>query len=394
MKKMRNLLLLFMLLATQLHGQQPGLSDQAEISILNMGPGNQVYSIWGHTAIRVQDPLAGFDKVYNYGTFDFNTPHFVLKFIRGKLDYTLSVSHYNHMVAAYGREGRWVQEQTLNLNPAEKKRLNELLEENYREENRYYKYDFFFDNCATRPVNIILQSFQSSINFNALPEQKTFRNILDEHLTHDSWLDFGIDLIIGARADATATPVQQMYMPVYVRQYFSSAKSSGAEQKNVVTREQQILDETRILPNDVALPFRPVFLFNLLLALELILFYFSLKKKRHIGKVYDKIWFFIFGLASLFLLFMWFGTDHLATKNNWNLWWINPLFLALFFPFHAGIKKWLYRLLAILLVLLIAFWTVIPQELNLAFLPVILILVLKCSRYGFYTFPMASNKTD
>lgn len=393
MKKMRNLLLFLMLMATQLHGLQPGLSDQAEISILNMGPGNQVYSIWGHTAIRIQDPVTGLDKVYNYGTFDFDTPDFVLKFIRGKLDYTLSISHYYNMIAAYGREGRWVQEQVLNFDQAEKNKLYALLEENYKPENRFYKYDFFFDNCATRPVNMIQNSLHEPVQFQALPIAKTFRTILDEHLTNDSWLDFGIDLIIGARADELADPVAQMFMPKYVKDYFSSATIGQHVEKPAVVSQQILLEQSLIPKKDLALPFRPAFVFNFLFGLELFLLFLIIRKKRPLWKMYDQLWFGIISLASLFLLFMWFGTDHLATKDNWNLWWINPLFLLVFFPFKTGARKWIFRFLAGLLILLIAFWTVIPQELNLAFLPLMLILLLKCIRYGFRVYPPETTKT-
>lgn len=394
MRKISILIVILVWASVQTFAQILPLSDQAEISVLNMGPGNQVYSIWGHTAIRVQDPLNGWDKVYNYGTFDFNTPNFTLKFLRGKLDYTLSVQHYYNTIAAYGNEGRWIQEQTLNLDQPEKMRLYELLEENYKPENRLYKYDFFFDNCATRPVNIIRESIQDSITFATLPTEKSFRNILDEHLTNDSWLDFGIDLIIGARADQIADPVQQMFMPKYVKEYFGPATKGTDVKDALVVREKVVLEETKSPKKDFPFPFRPVFIFNLLLALEILLFVFSFRKKKAYWKVYDKTWFTLAAIASVFLLFMWFGTDHLATKSNWNLWWINPLFVVVLLPVPANAKKWVFRLLAVLLILLIASWTLIPQQLNLVFLPIILVLILKCIRNGFTVFQDGKSQTQ
>ncbi|HAQ39271.1 MAG TPA: DUF4105 domain-containing protein [Saprospiraceae bacterium] len=394
MRKICSLIVILVWVSVQTFAQILPLSDQAEISVLNMGPGNEVYAIWGHTAIRVQDPINGWDKVYNYGTFNFNTPNFTLKFLRGKLDYTLSVQHYYNTVAAYGNEGRWIQEQTLNLDQTEKLRLYELLEENYKPENRFYKYDFFFDNCATRPVNIIRKSIRDSVTFVALPTEKSFRSILDEHLTNDSWLDFGIDLIIGARADQIADPVRQMFMPRYVKEYFGPATKGTDVKQPLVAREKVVLEETKLPEKDFPFPFRPVFIFNLLLALEILLFVLSFRNKKAYWKVYDKTWFIVAGIASVFLLFMWFGTDHLATKSNWNLWWINPLFLIVVFPGSVNFKKWVFRLLTILLILLIACWTLIPQELNLAFLPIILILILKCIRYGFPVFQGRLSQTQ
>ncbi|MGB5383353.1 MAG: DUF4105 domain-containing protein, partial [Lutimonas sp.] len=65
------------------------LSDEAEISVITCGPGSELYSTFGHSAFRILDPKRNLDKVYNYGTFNFETPNFYAKFVRGKLLYEL-----------------------------------------------------------------------------------------------------------------------------------------------------------------------------------------------------------------------------------------------------------------------------------------------------------------
>ena len=121
-----------------------------QISLLTCDPGDQLYSAFGHSAIRVLERTTGEDLVFNYGTFDFNTPYFYVKFTQRTLDYMLSVSTYERFLAEYNYYQRDVREQVLDLSPEQIERLVEFLQINYRPQNRFYRYDFFYDNCATR----------------------------------------------------------------------------------------------------------------------------------------------------------------------------------------------------------------------------------------------------
>lgn len=358
------------------------LSPDAEISILSFGPHTEVYSIWGHTALRVKDPVQGMDRVYNYGTFDFNTPNFTLKFIRGQLNYALSVQQYNRVVRAYLKEKRWIKEQVLNLNNDEKIRLFELLEENYLEENRYYKYDFLFDNCATRPLEMIERSVEDSIGFGkTLP--LSYRDILDEHLLRYPWLDLGIDLIIGDLADDQASDRQQMYMPIYVYQYFKNGSRFGDQVRPLVAHEKTISEEGDIRWPKFPALFKPVFVFLFLLLLEVVLLGFSLKKKKPMVKAYDTFWFGLIFLGSLLLLFMWFGTDHVPTENNWNIWWMSPVFLFLLPFFKQNIRTISAKIAFVFLISFLIAWIFIPQQFHTAVLPLVGILGIKSYKYGF-----------
>ena len=376
---------LVLVLTIHLAGRVCGqpLSELARISVLNFGPGSEVYAIWGHTAIRVNDPANQIDKVYNYGTFDFDTPNFTLKFIRGKLDYTLSIQRYRNVIAAYRRENRSISEQYLDLTREEANRLYELLEENYKEENRYYKYDFLYDNCATRPVEIIRKSISRPVVFNPGDSVKTYRNILDEHLGHDPWLDFGIDLIIGVRADTRIGPEQQMFMPVYINRYFRTALKDSLNQVPLVREERILSDSPGPERTDLPTPASPFYVLLLLLVAESVRFIYGQRKGKIFLPWWDHLWFILASLGSLVVLFMWFGTDHIPTKNNWNLWWLSPVFFFTLPPFPKRIRIWAAKSGFLILLAFLIFWSWIPQQIHVAVLPLCGMLGLMLFNRGF-----------
>ena len=160
-------------------------SDSIRLSLLTCAPGQEIYSLFGHTAIRYENFTQHIDAVFNYGIFSFNTPNFILRFTLGETDYQLGVSSYEQFAAEYNYYGRSVWQQTLNLNIEEKKRLIELLETNYRPENRVYRYNFFYDNCATRPRDQIEKAIIGKLIY---PEDmkddqtgKSFRDIIHQY---------------------------------------------------------------------------------------------------------------------------------------------------------------------------------------------------------------------
>ena len=140
-------------------------ADSLQISLLTCGPGQEVYSIYGHTAIRVKNLATGDDIVVNYGVFDMSKSHFVLRFIFGLTDYTIVITDFSHFCAEYAYDKRWVKEQPLNLTPSEKLRIEEALMENYRPENRVYRYNIFYDNCTTRARDMIVENLDGKVAY-------------------------------------------------------------------------------------------------------------------------------------------------------------------------------------------------------------------------------------
>lgn len=377
--------------STQKEFENKLLSDKSQISLLTFEPGNDTYSVWGHTAIRIKDKLKGVDLVYNYGTFNFDEPNFLLKFLRGKLDYSISFDKYKDVIRYYKYYKRGVHEQILDLSYKEKTDLYKLLIKNYKKENRYYKYDFFFDNCSTRPLNIIEKSIQGKLILKKSGNDKTFRQLIDWQISNHEWMDFGIDLIIGAKADKFPTPRQSSFLPFQLKEYFNSAivnirpsvndvKSNKTTIKKLVKKDSVILDISSKSKNTPLL-FLPIWVFTFFFLIEIILFYFSYKKGKILYSWYDKAWFVIAFIGGMLITFLWFFTDHQATKENWNYNWLNPLYFFVFLK-KGNLKDLLIFSVTILLFITLAGFSFFPQQLHPAIIPILGLLILKIIKYG------------
>ena len=209
------------------------LTDASEVSLITILPGDQIYSLFGHTAIRVQDPGLGLDRTYNYGTFDFGNPFtFSLKFAYGDLNYFLSDASFQRVLPFYRDVARRpIVEQTLNLTLREREELFGFLQWNALPENRAYRYDFLFDNCSTRPRDAFYEHV-SDLHFPAAVRDHTFRRLLDPYVTHLPWLDFGWDLLLGAPVDREAAAWEHMFLPLELMALADAAtieRPSGAE---------------------------------------------------------------------------------------------------------------------------------------------------------------------
>ncbi|MDH3698049.1 MAG: DUF4105 domain-containing protein [Flavobacteriaceae bacterium] len=373
------LLLLSLCLGLQAYSRPVQLSAKAEISVLTCGPGDDLYATFGHSAIRVQDPNLGIDIVYNYGSFDFNTPNFYSKFAKGQLLYSLSRERFENFLYTYQLENRWVKEQILDLDTREKNALFQFLENNYKPENRKYKYDFLFDNCSTKIPYVISSVFGSKIGFTEdhLDETSTFRDLIQENLYRNSWSSLGIDLALGADIDRNAAVKEHMFLPNYV---FKQFEHTEIDSKPLVKREREVLDASN---GDNRKYFTTSPLFWLLL-----LFFFvatitfidfrNLTRSRWL----DVFLFLISGVIGLFIIFLWFFTDHTATANNANLLWALPTHLGLIYI--LGSKKtlpdWFHKYALVSLILmatLFLFWVFGIQKFSPVLLPLLFALLLR-----------------
>ena len=214
----RTLIFGFLILSSTLFAQpQIELTESSKVSLVTCGPGEELYEAFGHTAIRVYDPSLGFDAVYNYGTFDFNQPNFYWNFVQGRSLYMLAVNRYSNFIRAYEHYNRSVREQFLNLTLEQKQALLDELTWNAKKENRDYLYDYFFDNCSTRPRDVILEAINVPVEFDSAhlgDERLSIRELTDLFIVKEQpWGDLGIDLCLGAVIDEPATAMQYMYLP-------------------------------------------------------------------------------------------------------------------------------------------------------------------------------------
>jgi hypothetical protein len=352
-------------------------SCQVRISLLTCSPGEELYSTFGHTALRVVDASSGTDLVYNYGTFEFG-PDFYMKFIRGKLLYFLSVEEFQDFVSVYQSESRSIQEQLLQLTCSEKIKLFNALQENAKEDNRYYKYDFLFDNCTTRAGDIVAAQTDSPVVFHNIlpPVTPSFRDLIHSYLNaaHQDWSKLGIDILLGARLDRKVTNRQAMFLPDYLLKGFDSA---SLRQHSLASPPQTILNmPARAGVHSI---FTPFLVFTTLLILILLLYYSKTRWSVSFITVFDFIFFFILGLAGILLLFMWFGTDHRVCRDNFNLFWAIPTHTIGAF-FVQSRRTWVnkyFRITAWITIALLATWFFLPQQMNHALIPLVLLILFR-----------------
>ncbi len=335
--------------------QKNQLSPLSKISLLTVGTGDELAAKFGHSAIRFQDPTLGIDEVYGYGTYDFEDPNFYLNFTRGKLAYTISRIPYSYFIRSYEMEKRWVKEQELDLNLAQRTTIVAFLENNLLPENRKYQYDFLFDNCATRIPQVFEKTLGENLqfNFSQVKETHTFRELIHQNLELNSWSNFGIDLALGSVIDKKATPYEYMFLPIYV---YEQMKHTTLDGKPIVKKESVLLD---IPPQSYPSIFllSPLFWLSIFSLIVAFITYKDFKRKSRSAWL-DTSLFTLTGLAGVLIVFLWFFTDHDATKMNFNLFWafapnLFVAFILLKKKLPGWIKKYVILLLALIFLTLV-----------------------------------------
>ena len=336
-----------------IQSQELKLSKQSEISIITVGPGDVLYEAFGHSAIRVSDPVIGMDNIFNYGLFDFNQPNFKLNFTKGKLLYKLGKRPFQNFVTNNYYQKRWMKEQVLNLSQSEKQNMYALLEENALPKNAEYLYDPYFNNCATKLRDITKEILGNKVHFPSSfsDENYTLRQLMNKELSWNTWGNFGINLALGNTLDKTTTAEEYMYLPDYVYQAFKIAKKS----KNnidvpLVLKENVILNfkENKIQPKW----YSPFFVFSILLLLSIVITYRDQKRNKR-SKLLDFLLFFLTGFLGIIICFLWFFTDHSTTPNNFNfLWAFFPNIFMAFILLQKNIPDWVVKYIKFYLLLL------------------------------------------
>ena len=301
--------------------------DGIRLSLLTCGPGKEIYSLFGHTAIRYENRRKGIDVVFNYGLFSFQSSNFILRFTLGETDYRLGATEYKYFLSEYLLDNRDVWEQTLNLTTEEKQKLINQLEENYRPENRVYRYNFFYDNCATRPRDQVERAVNNSLRYSddmtTTDTGRSFRDIVHQYCQGHPWSQFGIDLCLGSEADRRISRHQMMFAPFYLKDFFATATLWGI----------------------------------------------------------DLILFTVAGLSGCILAFLALFSSHPTVGSNYILFALHPLHL---FCLPWMIKKVRKRQTSrymqanfVVLTLFILLWAIIPQKINPTMLPLALCLLVR-----------------
>lgn len=358
------------------------------VSLLTCDPGEELYSAFGHSAIRVMDPETGQDFVFNYGTFNFNTPNFYGKFAAGKLDYMLSVSTYADFIEDYYNQERGVREQVLNLSTQQAQFLVEYLQVNYSPERRNYRYEFFFNNCATKVRDAMELTLGDNLIWNDQEkeaDEKTFRTLIDEYVLRLPWADLGIDLALGSVIDRDATPREEQFLPDYMEAAFARAEIQGDGPTRPFVKESSVILE---FPNNqfTMSSINPYWIFWVVAILFTAVTFIGFKKKKLlIG--FDVAFFGLIGIMGIVIFFLWFATEHTATKWNWNLLWAFPGHLVLAVALLSkNLKPWVRQYLLFALIMAdaaVVFWIMGWESFHPSLIPIMLVLILR-TNYLYY----------
>jgi len=383
------LIVCIFLVSSKLHSQQVIVSDSAVVSLITCSPGEEVYSKFGHTAIRVKDKTKNIDVVFNYGIFSFETEHFYYKFIKGETDYQLGIYETSFFLPEYAARNSMVWEQVLNLTSSEKKNLVATLLENYEPRNRVYRYNFVFDNCSTRPRDKITSSVNGYVRYRKTNEGTTFRRWVGSYVGTDTWLKFGIDLVFGMDADAVASQKNSQFLPEVLMSDFQEAEIvslDGKVRKLVEKSATVLVDKNNVDTTSSFFDFllKPLMASLFLLVLGILITLLDIKYRKH-NKVFDSIILFVTGIAGVIAFYLMVFSTHPLVTANLNILWINPLNLIVaFLIWVKPLRKILFVCailnLGLLAAALITFSLSI-QSFNLAAFPIIVLLMLRSSHW-------------
>lgn len=379
---MRNISWILLLIIVTQNTAAQRLSEQATISVITCGPyQDELYSAFGHSAYRVYDPVLEIDDAYNYGVFDFDQPNFYLNFAKGYLFYKLGVYDYQRFQDYYIYYNRKVHEQVLNLTAQQKQTLYDYLQWNALPENEYYRYDYFYDNCATKIRDVIIEALGNDVVFDGsyIKTQLTIRQLTDLYLDHQPWGDLGIDIGLGLPIDKVASPSEYMFLPDYIESGFGHARVMHHGTSIPLVAEKRIIYDQR----DEEVPSGPphplyVFSFVALVAIAFSVWDF---RRRKLSNALDIVLFGSVGSVGMLLIFLWFFTDHHASARNLNVLWALPTHLVAIAAFIRR-PAWLtnYFLgVALLYGVLILTWSWLPQQLNTSLIPLVAALMIRAT---------------
>jgi hypothetical protein len=390
---MKRLIIILFLIAFCLQGLMSQSDESRSVYLITVDPGDQIYSIYGHSALRIVDVREGTDEFYNWGVFDFDTPNFAWKFAKGRLDYLLDVNSPNSFLGEYIYEKRTVRQQKINFESAEIDKLAELLKENLKPENIKYRYDFFYDDCSTRIRDLIEKAVGSKLIYPPAEKgsQPSFRVEVGKYQQSYPWKQFGINLIMGRPGERITDLRSRMFLPLEMMDGLSQA---------VVNRDGKLLpllsNQSLLLQFDPPVVKNtfftsPVFLFSLILILLII--QLALYKGKKLNRIIDIILFTVFSFLAVLMVFFNFFTDHVQMRWNLNIIWLSPFILICLVALILD-KPWESWFKTVFWISSIAFiiQIILPRGYVFSFIPLILILMLRsAARAGFKWNPLGLN---
>lgn len=350
------LILFFVLFVFNFSNAQQGikLSAYAEVSVLTYGPGYALYEKFGHTAIRIQDPVLQLDLIYNYGFFDLTESNFYVNFTKGYMKYKLVRYSFPPSLRGYNEDQRWAKEQILNLTNKQKNSFFSYLENNALPSNASYFYDPFFNNCSTKPADIIKNVLGDNVIFkdDFVIEDSSIRQLMNNEIHTNTWGSLGINIALGSKLDKIATSKEYLYLPDYVFKSLACSKviKNGKEEDLVITTKNLLNYPEKKLKSDAISPF---IIFFILFLIGLIITIKDFKNNSR-SKWLDFLIFFTTGVFGILIIFLWFFTNHSTAPNNFNiLWAFAPNIIISFLINRKNPPRWISKYILLLLILLV-----------------------------------------
>lgn len=352
-KKLLSLIFLFFFF--QGFSQGLPLSENTKVSIITIGTASPSYALYGHTGIRFKDSTNNLDVVFNYGAFDFQTPNFMLRFVKGDLEYFVTSNTYAEFEYSYRYENRSIYEQQLDL-PIDKIRvLYNNINNSLTSEERFYTYKFIDKNCTTMVIDKVNEVLGSKVIDFQKPQEKTYRTVLFSYADEQFLQQLGINIIFGTKVDEKAS---KLFLPLDLMQELKTVKYKGKP----IAKQTQVVFEAQQEP----LPFNffdSIYLLIVLLGLLIVI------NNRKVTSGY----FILLGLLGLFFSLIGLYSFHQEVLWNYNVLLFNPFYLVLlyFYKKDNGVKfKRVKRLILAMLVIYII--VLVNKVYLLSVLPIII----------------------
>lgn len=344
---LKTVLLTFWVSLTCVTSRATESADSVDIALLTCGPGDEVYSLYGHTAIRYTDHRTGEDVVINYGMFSFNQDYFVLRFVFGVTDYQMGITSFDYFMREYQYEGRWVYQQTLNLTAEQKRAIGEALARNYLPENRTYRYNFFYNNCTTKARDVIVGQLGCDIEY---PQRNldgvTFRTMLHQWNEDYPWSRLGNDLLLGVKADRQVSMAERQFLPDSLREDFEDAylRLSSGERRKLVSDSRMLyapslsqLAEKQDAQSGFAAAMPPMAVAFAVLMVMIVVTIIEWRTRRILYGL-DILWLLATGVGGIILTAMIFS-QHPTVSLNFQILILSPLCLVALWPVVCSLRR-------------------------------------------------------
>ena len=344
---LKTVLLTFLVSLTCVTCRATESADSVDIALLTCGPGDEVYSLYGHTAIRYTDHRTGEDMVINYGMFSFNQDYFVLRFVFGLTDYQMGITPFDYFMREYQYEGRWVYQQTLNLTAEQKRAIGEALAHNYLPENRTYRYNFFYNNCTTKARDVIVGQLGCDLEY---PQRTldgvTFRTMLHQWNEDYPWSRLGNDLLLGVKADRQVSMAERQFLPDSLREDFEDAylRLPSGERRKLVSVSRMLyapslsqLAEKQDAESGFAAAVPPMAVALAVLMVMIVVTIIEWRTRRILYGL-DILWLLATGVGGIILTAMIFS-QHPTVSLNFQILILSPLCLVALWPVVRSLRR-------------------------------------------------------